>query len=196
MKTNYVKEAVVVVVGLLLGVLLSHVLTPHQGLGGVVSTTGPEFPGGFTQGGFANNWGGGKIEAKTNTATWRGVPGQTAYVDYVETSTDGTASSSYKIYAVATTSAIRTLYDFVAPTSTEGKMAINNFVIATSSIATTTTAFDKAPAGKTIRVPDGYQLNFYLVNADSGCAAQAGFCEAATSSNRGFNVQWRVHYHL
>lgn len=190
----------VLVVGLLLGggYLLGKSSVPHS-TGGVVNNNGVSFTNGADFGllPVTVNWTGGKIAAKSNTAFWKNTTGMVQYVDYGEVSTDGTASSTYKVYAVATTSAISTLYDSVAtPTSTEGKMLINAFTIATSSIATTTTSIDKAPAGKTIRVPDGYQVNIYLVNSDTGCASQgSGVCETATSSNRGFNLPWRLRYH-
>lgn len=145
------------------------------------------------------NYAGGKISAKTNVAFWKNTTATTQYVDYAAVATDGTASSTFRIYAYATSTAPRTLYDFVAPAQANAnstQLLINNFLFATTSAATTTTNFDKALAGKTVAVPVGSYVIIQMLNQDTGCASQgSGVCETATSSRRGFNLQWRLRFH-
>lgn len=196
MKTNYVKEAVVLVAGLLLGVLLAHVLAPKPAaapLGGNVVNTANQYVAGTCLGSLpvCENWAGGKIEAKSNQASWRNTTGGVVYVDLAELATDGTASSSFKLY-VGTSTAATIASDFTAPFAS----LINGVILATSTIATTTTNYDvAAQTPHSIRVADGVYVNFQLQEKDSNACGVAGTCETATSSNRGFNLQWRLQYH-
>ncbi len=163
--------------------------------GAVVNNSGSQFTNGASFGptGINTNWAGDKIYAKTNQASWLNNTGMTQYVDLLDVSTDGTASSTFKIFAVATTSALTTLYDFTAPAG--GLLAINGFSFSTSTTATTTSSIDKAIAGHVIRVPDGSRINIYLQAVDNRLCPATGLCETATSTNRGFNLFWRLHYH-
>lgn len=140
------------------------------------------------------DWEGGKIAAKSNQAYWKNTTGQTQYVDLIDVSTNGTASSTFNIYAIATSSALVPLYDFTTPAATSSNL-INNFSFATSSTATTTSNLDKAFAGKVVQVLDGSQVNIYVRASDGVCNPQATKCETATSTNRGFDLFWRLHYH-
>ncbi len=148
------------------------------------------------------NWVGGKIIAKSNSAFYKNVSGQTEYFENVEVSTDGTASSTYKVYAYATTSAPRTIYDFSAPVQNANTLIwINGFAIATSSVATTTSSDDTKgtgagpAAGSVIQVPNNSYLDIVLVQNTTGCNGATSVCETATSTARGFNLQWRAVYH-
>ena len=142
-------------------------------------------------------WAGGKISAGENTAYWYNNTGKVQYVDYLEASPDGTASSTYKIFAYSTSTAYATLYDITATPANNAttRIAISGFNYATSSTATSTSNLDLSVAGKVLRVADGGRVQFLLRGVDSGCASQGGACETATSTNRGFNVPWRIRIH-
>jgi hypothetical protein len=131
----------------------------------------------------------GIIAAGANQASWQNRTGRTIYINRHDVSTTGTASSTYALYVYASTSPARTIYDFVAPASAN-RMLINNFALATSSAATTTSSLDKALAGKVVQVPDGSYVDIQLSSAAPGCPSVAGVCESATSTNRGFNLEW------
>ncbi len=133
----------------------------------------------------------GTIGAGSNIGGWTNRSGRTAYVDLFSVTTTGTASSTYSIYAYASSSAPSTTYDFVTPASAD-KMLISNFALATSSTATTTSSLEKAPAGKVVRVPDGWTLYTILKAPAASCPSVAGSCESATSTNRGFNLDWYI----
>lgn len=178
------------------------ITTDGQNLGaGDVRNPGETFPNGVSFGkpqSIDVNWAADKIPAKSNFAFWKNTTGQKVWVDYAEISTDGTASSTYKIFGFATSTAYNAaLYDFTAPAMNATTwIAISSFQFATSSAATTTTNIDRAAAGKTVPVANGSYFIFNLMNVDSGCASQSsGVCETATSSKRGFNLPWRIRYH-
>lgn len=196
---NKIIAGVVLVVGLLLGYFGFHQASPLVG-GGDVRNVGEFAPNGIGFGNLPVTWSseGGKILAKSNTAFWKNVTGKTQYVDYVEVSTDNFASSSMKIYAFSTSTAVRTLYDFVAPAQqATTTLLINAFTIATSSQATTTTNIDKAFSGKTAIVPNNSLIVIQMQTANGAVCASSGsgICESATSTNRGFNLQWRIRFH-
>ena len=134
----------------------------------------------------------GVVGAGFNSGSWQNRTGRTVYIDLATITTTGTASSSSLVYGYATSTLPSTTYDFTAPTSAN-RMAINAFPIATSSAATTTSSIEKRLAGGVISVPDGWYFVVLLrqdtTNADIACAA-AGLCETATSTNRGFNLEW------
>lgn len=196
---KYIFGGIVLVAGLLLGlnIIGRHVApTPApSNLGAVTDIDGYNFTAGINFGSVKENWGSGQIYPKTNEAYWKNTTGRTQYIDLLDVSTDGTASSTYTIYAVATSSPLTTLYDFTAPVSSTGQMLINGFKFATSSTATTTSNYDFAGAGKVVRVPDGQYVDIYLT-APIACPSGGGNCESATSTNRGFtNVFWRMRMH-
>jgi hypothetical protein len=182
-------------------VLSGHSTPAPAPVGGDVRNPGDSSPQGIQLGDLpvTVNWASGKIAAKSNTATWINTTGKVAYVDLLNLSTDGTASTTYTFYAYATTTAVRTLYDFVPPaevTSAAGltRMLINGTILGTSTIATSTSNFDGSTFPRVIRVPAGSRVNILLTQRyTTPCTGVQ--CETATSSNRGFNIQWRLRYH-
>lgn len=201
MKTKgYVVAWVALVVGLLaLGTVVLAGLSggsKSDTLGGVynVNNSNPTFTNGIDMGTYpvTVNWDGNKIGSKQYQASWKNTTGQTQYITYAEVSTDGTASTSFKVYAFSTTTAPASIAYNVTPLT---NVLINGFVIATSSAATTTTSDDtkgtgSGPlAGSTIQVPTG---SYFIVSLQANAAANF---ETATSTKRGFNLPWRIEYH-
>lgn len=185
------------IVALVVGLLsYSHSSVPSvPKVGDVVNNSNYNFTQGVNLGNRPVNFNvdGNKIPAKSSNAFWRNTTGMTQYVT-AEISTDGQAQSTYNIYAVATSSAPRTLYDFIAPLATSTTL-INNFALATSSIATTTSSYQKAFAGPVVQVPDGWYVNFYLRSGSACIVDLASGCFTATSTSRGFNLNWRIFSH-
>lgn len=200
MKKYIIGGVVILVVGLLLVIGLGgqKPQSPQPAFVGddnLNSTRNFNTPICHANGNVCEDWAGDKIYAKTNQAYWKNTTGKTQYVDQLDVSTDGVASSTFNIWAVATSSALANAYDFTAPLATSTTL-INNFSFSTTSVATTTSSLDKAPTGRVIAVPDGSQVNIYLRSADGPtCNPQGVKCETATSTNRGFNLFWRLHYH-
>ncbi len=194
--------AVVAVVIVLLTLSVNHFsrpsapVEPEQTLGG--------FSGGATQGVTANTNGvgtgydyalvtrAGTIPLGSNQGAWcnsgaKGV-GKTVYVDLARITTSATASSTMKVY-VATSTSATIASDFNAPFGT----LINNFPIATSSLATTTGSTDYRRTGfGIIAVPVGQCVVTQIQAAAATCPTTGGSCESATSTNRGFTLDWML----
>lgn len=185
-----------------------HATTPvsDSSLGaGNISTVGPVMPNGLILGGIGENWASGQIGKGANQASFRNTTGGPIIIDLTEvqsvatTSTAQyiTASSTYKIY-VATSTASTIASDFVAPpyATVIAGYKIATTTGATQGAATTTTQFDsRSGTSVSFVLADRAYLNFQIQAADNYTCAQAGQCATATSSQRGFNLNWKVHYH-
>ncbi len=120
----------------------------------------------------------------------------------------GTASSSFRVNLFATTTGpatIASLYSFTALTEAingSDTFLSRNFIYATSTTATTTNtlALQKVNSGSgMITIPASGYLHFFVQQGDllGSCTAggQAGKCESATSTARGFGDMFaRVLY--
>jgi len=132
----------------------------------------------------------GTIALGANQGAWcnsgvRSV-GKTAYVNFAGITTSGTASSTMKVF-IATSTTATIASDYVAPFGS----LINNFQLATSSLATTTSSIDYKRAGfGTIPVPVGQCAVVQIQAASVSCPTTGGSCESATSTNRGFSLDW------
>lgn len=134
---------------------------------------------------------------------WQNRTGYTVYIDSAVFGTSGAASSSFKLYAFATTSDPSTLASRYAFTAfTEAINGQNSFLgsptYATSTAASTTNSAIEAKAGRgngVIAVPNNGYLVFLLQGVDAAGCASTLKCEAATSTARGFNPFWHVRYY-
>lgn len=134
----------------------------------------------------------GTIGAGANQGSWCNLSsspglGRTAYIDLATITTSGTASSSFKFY-IATSTTARISNDFTAPFGS----LINGFTIATSSPATTTSSIEQKRSGFAVIPVTVGQCVVTQMQASNGsvCASVGGLCESATSTNRGFNIDW------
>lgn len=125
------------------------------------------------------------------------------WVNLAQLSTTGTASSSFKFYLVASTSAsIAAAQNFKDVNLYTGKNLLSG-TIASSSSATSTSNVKGAVSVVTLNDPlytsdglveikTGESVLLFLQRGDSSCPVDAtnmkGGCEAATSTNRGFNI--------
>lgn len=133
------------------------------------------------------------LAAGEDEATWTNNTGATQFIDFQTITTSGTASSSFKISGFATSTAtIPNSQDFSA-LSEGARGLIRSITIATSSAATTTNSYMAMLGGSgngVVAVPQGWTFKLYLQEGDTACKTSGGgACEAATSTNRGFNVQ-------
>lgn len=120
---------------------------------------------------------------------WTNKLGRDVFVTYGQFTTDGTASSTYRLYAIATSStSIPDSHDFTALVATSSAL-IDGVSLATSTSATTTNSVLSAVQNKgqgTIKVPAGWSLISFLQAVDVPACGGTGACEEATSTNRGF----------
>lgn len=132
---------------------------------------------------------------------WTNKTGRTVLVDYGDVvQTGGYASSTMRvsILATTTTSAIN---PYVAPkvsTSTMSNFLIDNARLATSTppnFAINADVGGGTNATGTIAVPDGTSIVVLLQQGDYEPGCTGSVCEPATSTNRGFNLNWFIQGH-
>lgn len=136
----------------------------------------------------------GTIGAGSNQASWRNTTGRTVYVDLltaIKTAT-GSTTSGWIFYA-GTSSAATYSTDFTAPVWAP---LIDGAESASGTPPTVYSSIEYSTAGLSIiPVLDGEYLNIaFFTRYFSNCTGAT--CEKATSTNRGFNVDWyfRGHY--
>lgn len=144
------------------------------------------------------------IGAGTSTAYYKNTTPGRVTVDFLAMQSTGTASSSYKIYAFATTTTNPpTQHLYTNPTATWNRSLLAGILIATSTAATSTNSvklanYTNTNSAGTIDLEVGESLQFFLLNS-SGVAnvplptCNGDSCEAATSTNRGFNLNFQLH---
>lgn len=195
-KKTIIGAVILVVVLVLGGIALIATPTPApvqapQSLGDISINT-QEFPAGVKFGDKATvNWTGGQIGARSNQASFRNTTGRTIYVDLAEMVTTGTASSTYQFFVATSTTATRS-DNFTDPFST----LIDAFTLATSTTVRAVNSIkDAGTNGRSvIPVTDGqYVLLTFQQTYNNTC--NGSLCETATSTNRGFNVNWFLRYH-
>lgn len=125
------------------------------------------------------------VGAGDDQVSLRNTTGRTWYVSDGETGfTSGTASSTFRMSIVSTTtSPIADGRDYSAATPLAGNNLLMTGLFATSTTATTSNSF-KATGTGLVKVADGDYLICY-VNRDTACVTNGGYCEQATSTNRG-----------
>ena len=118
----------------------------------------------------------------------------TQYAYFASITTSGTASSSYDIYLVATTtSSIPDSHDFVALNLSQvnNRVLFRDLSFATSTTATTTNSIMATAEARSLGVvpiPSGQSMILYMQQGDLQRNCGTGVCESATSTSRGFNV--------
>ena len=109
------------------------------------------------------------------------------------------ASSSYRAFLIASSTQNRPdLYALpVGASSASSSVLINAFAIATSTQATTTSMFDAlvGSAAKVHRIPDGGTVFLLMQTTCPASAPASNVCLAATSTQRGFDVQMKLFLH-
>ena len=141
----------------------------------------------------------GTILAGQNQDGWTNDTGRTVYFDYGDAINTGTASSSFRISVVATSSAsISPSMALTAPIANPaGGLLIDNVLLATSSPANFVINSDinaGTQASGTVPVLSGQRIIFFL-RQNSAHFCTGSICETATSTNRGFNVNWYLQGH-
>lgn len=135
-----------------------------------------------------------KLEQNAQTAFYTNTSGRTEFITNPEAYSGGTATSTYKLYVVATSTESFTAAELNRGTPS-GIQLLSGWSLATSTTATTTDAILFAQEGGLAKsvyaLPDGHKIAFILENVD----IVSGVVEAATSTNRGVvpEVRFGVH---
>ncbi len=144
----------------------------------------------------------GTIGPGQNQGVWTNKTGRTVYIDYGDIALTGSgfASSSMRVSGVATTSSsLPTSMAYTAPVQTASStLLVDNRPIATSSpgrlLVINSDTNQGANATGTVAVLDGSSFIWQL-RQDSAVVCTGSVCEQATSTNRGFNLDWYIHGH-
>lgn len=161
-----------------------------------------EFQNGVKMGPEFWQWYGGTfVTGQTSAKLYCNTTGRSTVAEYGDFSIlSGFASSSMKVSIFATTSSsIATTNDFATVVATTTAL-IAPYVVATSSEATTTSstlaAIQNKGNGEVIVQPNWCVWAYMQSNSATGCTgAAAGMCEAASSTNRGFNPTFKIRVH-
>lgn len=162
--------------------------TPSEPAAGASQSAPGEFPEGALLGNAFSKYVTGTIGAGENQTAYRNTSGRTQYVDLATVRTTGTASTTQRITVGKSTSS--TIANFTAATFAESSLI--NYVLATSSAATTTASVQGSAAvdrAGVIALADGEYLIFALTQTFLQGNCSGSVCETATSTNRGFNLE-------
>lgn len=135
-----------------------------------------------------------RLEQNAQTAFYTNTSGRTEFITNPEIYSGGTATSSFKLYVVATSTESFTAAELNRGTPS-GVGLLMAWTLATSTTATTTDAIrhraDGGTSNSVYALPDGHKVAFILENAD----IVSGVVEAATSTNRGVAPELRFGVH-
>lgn len=135
----------------------------------------------------------GTLGVGVNQASWRNTIQRDVFIDLAYLTTSGTASSTALLLVGTSTAA--TIADYTAPTP--GFFSLINFALATSSTATTTNSLHGSGAQSgLVKIAPGEYLNIAILpgvrgTTPAGCAPGSASCESATSTNRGYTLDYR-----
>lgn len=150
----------------------------------------------------------GVLGTSQNIDYWTNKTGRTVLIEGTDViqqagtggSSKGYASSTMRISVFATTT-ISNINPYVSPkvsSSTMSNFLIDNVRVATSSPVNYVWNGDiggGTNATGTIAVPDGSSVVIFLQQGDYQANCTGSVCEAATSTNRGFNLGWFLSGH-
>lgn len=177
-------------------------VTGEMFAGGAINALPGLFPNGIKVGDVNEQWVTTTLSYGQDQVSILNTTGRDLIVDYAEVQTiadhrgNATASSTYDLAVFATsTTNVPNSHDFTP-------LAFDKYQLIRATFATSTTATTTNSVGSTrtggqgaIRWPADWSLTVYLNRATNG-ACKAGTCETATSTNRGFDLKLRTHYHF
>lgn len=141
--------------------------------------------------GVNDNWISGTISRGQNQGFWKNPGPTSVIVDYSELQSTGTASSSYYFY-MGTSTASSVTNNFSIPYSA----LIDSYSVATSSGPRVVNSDANAGTngqGSVVVPVGGYVI--FGVQQRYNTACTGSVCETATSTNRGFNLNWALQFH-
>lgn len=199
---------VLVLVALVAGFLVRGIVSaPADTTVSGVQETRDWYPNGVSSGptpyAVAENWAVRDIGASADQAVLlTNSTSQDMYVDYAElelkANADGTRTASstvnVRLFATSTTE-VPNSHDYTAIAADKYQLVVGTW--ATSTTATTTNSVGTTAQGGqgSIRLPAGWSLIAYINRATNGVCT-TGACETATSTNRGYDLRARAHYHF
>ena len=175
----------------------------NAGAGGSVVTNPEEHVNGITIGDVFEKWEKGRIEPGTTTSAWRNQTGGEVILDFVEVISSAVSSSTlYGDVGTSTNSAVlRGSSDYGV---SGGANILGNLEFATNTRRVynngdeTNKSFRSATSS--LILADGDYVVFRLFEPATvevpTCINGGNFrlCENASSTNRGFNLEWQLHY--
>ena len=187
--------ALVIVLGILYVVGLNIQSNPPS-VGGTVEN----FPTNFTNG-LANNgvfYGEvkGTIGAGSNQASWFNNTGKTVFVDRASLFVNGTASSTLQVN-VGTSTTASIAYAAYKTTTNPFSALIDSYTLATSTNYRVVNSIKDAGTNgqNIIRVQPNYYV-FFLLKNPYQAGTSGGAYESATSTARGFNLDYNMRYYF
>lgn len=132
------------------------------------------------------------VGSGADQANWRNLTGETVYIPNAIVNTDGTASSTFRVHLVASsTASFPDSHDVHNIDAVATSTLFYGHVFATSTQATSSSVhtLNTAETGGPLRVENGDYVILYLQTVQ--CTAQHASdqnCDVATSTNRGFNL--------
>lgn len=133
------------------------------------------------------------IDARENQASFQNKEGKLAYYSVEYARTTGTATNSPFRLQMGTSSAATLSDTLAAPPHTQ--FSLLNFAIASSSVATTTNSLHGAGSNwGVVAAADNEWVTMALIQGDDAenrkpdAACNGGYCETATSTNRGIST--------
>lgn len=175
------------------------------GAAGDIVTNIVTYTKGIKMGDQTSTWYSKTVQPGTNQILlYTNTSNRDVYADYgeVDVLTGQTASSTFKLSLVATSStSISSVLDF-STVANDSRALIASSLVATSSTATSTSsvyAAAKSFGAGSVIIPSGSSLIGYIQQntaAVTGCNGAVGLCEAATSTKRGVDPVFkaRIHY--
>ncbi len=168
-----------------LGLGIFTMIPPVQPAVGVPTTLSvADFPNGATNGGVFVNWVAGTIGAGQNQAYWKNTTGGPVVVDLAEAQMTATATSGDSYLLSVSTSTAATISNSATPYAS----LIDSKAIATSSPAYVVNSIVQSGNGLGEIILPFNQYVVFLLRSKNGTVA-------ATSTSRGFNLNYRLRYH-
>lgn len=196
-----------IVIGIGVAVAMSLFALVHSFSGSSVSSIVPglageraglqEFVDGIKAGSVSSKWVSATLPVGTDQAVlYTNRSGKDVFADLGSVSiiTGETASSTFKVAVIATTTTSVGAWQAYSAVVEGGRALIQNYRVATSSTATSTSstlAVAQGLGNGNVLIPDGSSLIFYMQQG-YGNVCTGSVCETATSTNRGFNPKVRV----
>ena len=168
-------------------------------VGGDVINANPNFSDGLRISGVSEKWAFGTIKLGANTAFWTNNTNYDVFADTTEMYVNGTASSTLQ-FNVGTSSTASLAYSTYVTATNPYSSLISSQQVATSTnykvfTNTATSVLTGQASSTTIRVAKGQSVFFLVKDPYNANTATDQNYESATSSNRGYTVDWKLKYH-
>lgn len=138
----------------------------------------------------------GTLGSGVNQGGYTNKTGRRVVVEYAEARTTGTASTSYNFYVGTSTSLSNTTIDFAAGGTMFSELIDAKQVATSTPNIVVNSIKDSGTNGRGALEIDPGESVLFSFRQTNVQACTGATCETATSTNRGFNVNWllKAHY--